>query len=72
MKVSRVAELRDRANLTQRELALRVGVTETTIRNWESNRYNVEVFERVARLCKELGCAPSELVASDSAGNGSA
>ena len=57
----RVAELRKRSDLTQRQLADLVGVTETTIRNWENNRSGVEWFERIAKLCNALGCSPNDL-----------
>lgn len=60
--VSRVAELRKQAGLTQRELALQVDVTESTISNWEKGRNCLEWFERVARLCKALNCTPDELI----------
>lgn len=59
--VSKVAELRKRAELTQRELAIALGVTETTIRNWERGRNSVEWFERVAKLCETLKCKPDDL-----------
>lgn len=59
--VSRVAELRKRLSLTQRQLADSVGVTETTVRNWENNRSGVEWFERIAKLCEALQCSPNEL-----------
>ncbi|MEB3218436.1 MAG: helix-turn-helix transcriptional regulator [Nostocales cyanobacterium 94392] len=59
--MSRVAELRKNQDLTQRQLADLVGVTESTIRNWENNRSGVEWFERIAKLCKALGCTPNEL-----------
>lgn len=59
--VSKVAELRKRLDITQRELAARVGVTETTVRNWENNRSGVEWFERIAKLCKALECTPTDL-----------
>jgi putative transcriptional regulator len=60
--LSNVAELWKQAGLTQRQLALLAGVTETTIRNWENNRSSVEVFERIARLCNALGCSVEDLV----------
>lgn len=60
--VSRVAELRKRLDLTQRQLADLVGVTETTVRNWENNRSGVEWFERIAKLCDALQCAPNDLL----------
>jgi transcriptional regulator with XRE-family HTH domain len=59
--VSKVAELRTRKGLTQRQLADCVGVTESTVRNWERNRNGVEWFERVAKLCESLDCTPNDL-----------
>ena len=60
--ISNVASLRLREGLTQRELALKVDVTESTIRNWERNRNSIQWFERVAKLCEALNCSPSELL----------
>ncbi|MEO0533288.1 MAG: helix-turn-helix transcriptional regulator [Cyanobacteria bacterium P01_A01_bin.123] len=60
--MSHVAELRKQCDLTQRELADLVGVTETTVRNWENNRSGVEWFVRVAKLCEALKCSPNDLV----------
>lgn len=60
--MSRIAELRSKVGLTQRELADLVGVTESTIRNWENNRNGVDWFVRVAKLCQALECKPEELV----------
>jgi transcriptional regulator with XRE-family HTH domain len=60
--VSNVAILRERAKLTQRELADLVGVTESTIRNLERNRNGIEQIERVVRLCKALNCNADELI----------
>jgi len=59
--VSKVADLRRRLGLTQRELADLVGVTETTVRNWENNRSGVEWFERIAKLCAALECEAMDL-----------
>jgi putative transcriptional regulator len=67
--VSNVAGLRKQAGLTQRELADLVDVTESTIRNWENNRNAVEIFERIARLCKALGCRVEDLVRYESVGD---
>lgn len=57
---TRVAELRKRANLTQRELANRLNVTESTIANWESGR-NTKIFYLLAKLCRVLNCRVDEL-----------
>ena len=54
--------LRERRNLTQKELADLVGVSLTTIRNWENGRSGTEWFQRVGKLCSTLGCAPEQLV----------
>jgi putative transcriptional regulator len=56
-----IASLRQKVGLTQRQLADLVGVTETTVRNWENNRSGVEWFERVAKLCDSLQCTPNDL-----------
>jgi transcriptional regulator with XRE-family HTH domain len=61
--VSKVAELRRQAGLTQRQLADEVGVTESTISNWEQGRNSLVWLERVARLCKVLNCTPEDLIA---------
>ena len=60
-RVSRIAELRDKTGLTQRQLADLVGVTESTISNWENGR-NLVWFERVTKLCKTLDCTPEDLL----------
>ncbi len=60
--VSNVAELRKRAGLTQRELALQIDVTESTIANWEQGRNALDWFQRVAKLCKLLNCSPEDLI----------
>lgn len=60
--VSNVAQLREKAGLTQRQLAHLVGVTESTIRNLERNRNGVEQIERIVKLCRALKCDADELI----------
>ncbi len=60
--VSRIRDLRSELNLTQRQLADAIGVTESTIRNWESGRNGVEWLDRVAKLCSVLGCSAEDLI----------
>lgn len=60
--MSRIAELREAVGLTQRELADKVGVTDTTIRNYEKGRSVLEWIERVVRLCEALNCEPKDLI----------
>jgi transcriptional regulator with XRE-family HTH domain len=60
--ISRIATLRDKAGLTQLELAQKVKVTETTIANWEKGRSGTDWFERIIRLCDALHCAAKDLV----------
>lgn len=62
LPVSNVAKLRKRAGLTQRQLAISVDVTESTIANWEQGRNALKWFERVAKLCQSLNCTPDELI----------
>ena len=60
--MSKIAELREAVGLTQRELADKVGVTDTTIRNYEKGRSVLEWIERVIRLCDALQCEPKDLI----------
>lgn len=63
---SKIAELRDQAELTQLELSKIVGVTETTIANWEKGRSGLDWIDRVIKLCDALNCDPEDLIESDS------
>ncbi|MBD2626067.1 helix-turn-helix transcriptional regulator [Trichormus variabilis] len=60
--VSRLATLRDKENLTQRQLADLLEVTENTVANWETGRSSVEWIDRVVKLCKIFACTPEELI----------
>jgi transcriptional regulator with XRE-family HTH domain len=58
----RIAPLRERAGLTQLELSRLVGVTESTIQNWESGRTGTDHIERIAKFCKALNCQVEDLI----------
>lgn len=60
--ISKIALLRDQAGLTQRELALMVGVTETTIANWERGRSGLDWIDRLIKLCQALDCQLEDLI----------
>lgn len=59
---SRIAELRKAAGLTQLQLSQRVGVTETTIANWERGRGGLDWIVKLIRLCDALNCNLKDLI----------
>ena len=61
--VSRIAELREKAGLTQQELSSLLEVTESTIANYERGRSSLEWIERTAKLCNIFKCKPEDLIA---------
>lgn len=56
---STIAQLRKAKGMTQRQLAAAVGVTETTVRNWERDP---STFAKFAKLCEVLGASPRAIV----------
>jgi DNA-binding XRE family transcriptional regulator len=58
---SRIASLREKAGLTQVQLAVLVGVTPNTIQNWEKEN-GLDQLERYLRLAEVFGCNVSDLV----------
>jgi transcriptional regulator with XRE-family HTH domain len=60
--ISKIADLREQAGLTQAQLAVFIGVTTNTIQNWESGKSGVEQIERFLKLCEILGCELKDLV----------
>lgn len=60
--ISKIGELRERQGLTQRQIALELGVTETTVANWERGRSGLDWIDRLNRLCKLLECNLDELI----------
>lgn len=62
----RIAFLREKAGLTQLELSRLVGVTESTIQNWESGRTGVDHIQRIVNFCKALNCQVEDLIEQES------
>jgi transcriptional regulator with XRE-family HTH domain len=63
--ISNIAELREKAGLTQRELSLTLGVTETTIANWERGRSGLDWIDRITKLCRVLNCNLEDLITEE-------
>ncbi len=61
---TRIRQLRKRANLTQPELAEKIGVHEMTVRRWESGQRSPRI-EEIQKLAAVLGVPVTELL-SDS------
>jgi transcriptional regulator with XRE-family HTH domain len=58
---ARLAEVRRHCGLTQRQLAKAVGVTLTTIQDWERGRTGLPA-KRLAALANALHCQPIDLL----------
>ncbi|MBR8832966.1 MAG: helix-turn-helix transcriptional regulator [Stigonema ocellatum SAG 48.90 = DSM 106950] len=67
--VSKIAKLREEKGLTQRQIAERLGVDVSTVRNWEKSRDGVKMFVRVAKLCELFNCQPVDLFEEEKVGN---
>jgi putative transcriptional regulator len=63
--VSKISRLREAKGLTQRQVAIALGVDSSTVRNWERNREGTSMVVRVARLCDLFECGPWDLVEID-------
>jgi transcriptional regulator with XRE-family HTH domain len=59
--VSKVSELRKAQGLTQQQLAVKLGVSLSTVRNWETGRQAVDTFVKIDKLCETLKVGPSDL-----------
>ncbi|MGL5061899.1 MAG: helix-turn-helix domain-containing protein [Microcoleus sp.] len=67
--MSRIAQLRETKNMTQRQVADVLGVDISTVRNWEKSRDGVKMFVRVAKLCDLFECDPSDLFEEEKLSN---
>ena len=61
---NRVKELRERAGMQQKELALIVGITRPTVSEWENQKKNPS-GERLERLCEIFGVSKSVVLGYD-------
>jgi len=52
-----------RRNLTAREVAARVGISETQMSLFRSGKVRGVRFSTLVRLCAALGCQPGDLLA---------
>jgi DNA-binding XRE family transcriptional regulator len=61
-KESPLVALRSKVGLTQEELALQLGVTDHTVRNWEKGRSEAKLtLRQVKKLCELLQCSVQDL-----------
>ncbi|MFM6279503.1 MAG: helix-turn-helix transcriptional regulator [Dolichospermum sp.] len=57
-----ITNLRKQAGLTQRQIALTLGLTDLTVRNWESGRSRMKLEpNQMLLLCKTLNCSLEQL-----------
>jgi len=64
MKVMRIRELRERANLQQSQIAERMGVVQSAVANWE-NEIALPRARQLPLLAQVLGCSIDELYNHD-------
>lgn len=59
---SKLINLRKRLNLTQRQVAEALGVTDQTVSNWEQGRSEPKLtFKQVKALCNIFQCSLEDL-----------
>ena len=61
MKITYIRDYRKRSNLTQAELAEKMGIHENTIRRWEAGDFEPRSHD-IVQLCKILNCSEAELL----------
>lgn len=58
----KIAQLREKAGLTQKQVADAIGATESTVRNLEKGRNGLDHIDRIVRLCRILNCQVQDLI----------
>lgn len=62
---SRLREIRERQGLTVQAVAVRLQVSETTVRNWEKGRSTPRLGSGILiKIANVLGCSCEELLAA--------
>lgn len=56
-----IQEVRTQRNLTQRQLAAKLGVTQGSVNKWE-NGHCMPSLPMFCELCKALKCTPNDLL----------
>ena len=52
--------LREKAGLSQKQLAARLGIDQSAVARWESGE-NIPATNRIIPLAEALGCSPGDL-----------
>lgn len=66
---NRINSLRKQMNMTLKEVAAVVGVTEATIQRYESGKVKVIPYDRLAALADLFGCTPGYIMGWESGQN---
>lgn len=59
---SMISDLRNDLGMTQRRLAEKMDVTESTVANWEKERRSLDWIVQIKRLCEILDCNVEQLL----------
>ncbi|MDJ0583008.1 helix-turn-helix transcriptional regulator [Crocosphaera sp.] len=61
-----MSQLRKKAGLTQRQVALAIGITDQTVSNWETGQRKPQLTPaQTLKLCNVLNCDLEELASKD-------
>lgn len=64
-----IVRLRKKADLRQKKLAEKIGVSYGAVGNWESGN-NTPKFSQILIICEALYCTPNDLLLGENEGNG--
>lgn len=66
--MNKVKELRVKAGLQQKALALMIGVAQPTVSEWENQKKDPS-GERLEKLCQLFNCNPEDLISQEVSGD---